>query len=307
MTDGILIETISKSFDKVQSLASVSAEIAFGSVYGLIGTNGAGKSTLLRILAGIYRQDAGTVLYSGREVWENTEVKGEIFYLPDDPFFFANGTVGETARYYKSLYRRWSEETYRKLVKEFGLNTERKVSTFSRGMQKQAAILLALSCRPRYLLCDETFDGLDPAMRQFVKRLFMEEVADGNLTPVIASHNLREIEDICDRAGLLHRGEMLFSRGLDDMRDGVRKVQLVLPEGKDETVLRAGKFASLRVSDVRRSGSMVSFLAHGTEEAITAAVAEVLPVWSQLLPLSLEEIFICETEEKGYDFTECLG
>ena len=304
----IRISGITKTFGRVRSLDSVSAVIRQGSIFGLIGSNGAGKSTLLRVMAGIYAPDSGSVTYAGQPIWENTALKQEIVYLSDDQFFFQHGTISDMADYYRGLYHNWSEEKYERLRGIFGLETDRKISTFSKGMQKQASVLLALSCCPKYLLCDETFDGLDPVMRQFVKRLLAEEVADGTLTPVIASHNMRELEDICDHIGLLHKGGILFDREIDEMKQNIHKVQLVLPgEGVDIGMFTEGKFGALHIVNYQKSGSVVRLVVRGERDAVEEAVAEKRPVFSELVPLTLEEIFICEMEEKGYDFDAIVG
>ncbi len=304
----IVITNVTKNFENVRSLDHVSATIRQGSIFGLIGSNGAGKSTLLRVMAGIYAPDEGSVTYDGAPVWENTTLKQDIVYLSDDQFFFPHGTVEDMANYYRQMYLNWSDEKYERLSGIFGLERDRKISTFSKGMQKQASVLLALSCCPKYLLCDETFDGLDPVMRQFVKRLLAEEVADGTLTPVIASHNMRELEDICDHIGLLHKGGILFDREVDDLKSNIHKIQIVLPgDHVDITVFSTGSFADLHVVNYQKSGSIIKLVVRGERETVERAVAEKNPVFFELVPLTLEEIFICEMEEKGYDFDSIIG
>ncbi|MCQ2431316.1 MAG: ABC transporter ATP-binding protein [Clostridia bacterium] len=310
----IRITNVSKTFgsvgtrDCVKSLDSVTAEIRQGSIFGLIGSNGAGKSTLLRVMAGILLPDSGGVTYAGREVYENTALKQEIVYLSDDQFFFPHGTIADMADYYRRVYDHWSDEKYDRLRHIFNLEADRRINTFSKGMRKQASVLLALSCCPKYLLCDETFDGLDPVMRQFVKRLFAEEVADGNLTPIIASHNMRELEDICDHIGLLHKGGILFDREVDELKSNIHKVQLVLTNGTPEAEnVYAGHFGDLPVVSTKRSGSVFNLVVRGSYEAVTGTAEALNPVFYELVPLTLEEIFICEMEEKGYDFDGFIG
>ncbi len=308
ITGEIAIKNVTKTFGRVRSLDDVTATIRQGSIFGLIGSNGAGKSTLLRIMAGIYRPDSGSVSYDGEDIWENTARKQDIVYLSDDQFFFTHGTIEDMARYYKQMYINWSDEKYERLRAVFNLETDRKISTFSKGMQKQASVLLALSCCPKYLLCDETFDGLDPVMRQFVKRLLAEEVADGTMTPVIASHNMRELEDICDHIGLLHKGGILFDREVDAMKTSIHKVQMVLPGAEPDL----GSFCApdgraLHVVSYKKSGSVLNLILRGEREEAEAAVTAKNPVFYELIPLTLEEIFICEMEEKGYDFNSIIG
>ena len=308
MNGEISIKNVTKTFGAVKSLDDVTATIRQGSIFGLIGSNGAGKSTLLRVMAGIYRPDSGSVSYDGEDIWENTARKQDIVYLSDDQFFFNHGTIEDMARYYKQMYLNWSDEKYNKLRAIFNLETDRKISTFSKGMQKQASVLLALSCCPKYLLCDETFDGLDPVMRQFVKRLLAEEVADGTMTPVIASHNMRELEDICDHIGLLHKGGILFDREIDAMKTSIHKVQMVLPgEEPDLGSFRAPNGTVMHVVSYKKSGSVFNLILRGERDEAEAAVKAKNPVFYELLPLTLEEIFICEMEEKGYDFTSIIG
>lgn len=308
-TGEIVISNITKTFGSVRSLDAVSATIRQGSIFGLIGSNGAGKSTLLRIMAGIYKPDTGYVTYDGEPIWENTQRKQDIVYLSDDQFFFPHGTIADMADYYKTMYINWSNEKYSRLCAMFNLETDRKISTFSKGMQKQASVLLALSCCPKYLLCDETFDGLDPVVRQFVKRLLAEEVADGTMTPVIASHNMRELEDICDHIGLLHKGGILFDRDVDTMKTSIYKVQLVLTgaEPNLNSFRVPGTDRLLHVVNYKRSGSIYNLILRGERTDVEAAIMAMNPVFHELVPLTLEEIFICEMEEKGYDFNSIIG
>ncbi len=305
----IVIKDVTKTFGRVRSLDNVNATIKQGSIFGLIGSNGAGKSTLLRVMAGIYAPDTGFVTYDGEPIWENTTRKQDIVYLSDDQFFFSHGTITDMANYYRAMYINWSDDKYDRLRAVFNLEVDRKISTFSKGMQKQASVLLALSCCPKYLLCDETFDGLDPVMRQFVKRLLAEEVADGTMTPVIASHNMRELEDICDHIGLLHKGGILFDREIDAMKTSIHKVQLVLPgEERDIHAFRVpGTEKNLHVVNYKKTGSIYNLILRGEREEVEAAVVALNPVFHELLPLTLEEIFICEMEEKGYDFNSIVG
>lgn len=300
----IIIENVTKIFrtgtTEVRSLDAVSATIRAGSIFGLVGSNGAGKSTLLRVMSGIYLPDEGTVRYGDAPVWENTALKQEIVYLSDEQFFFAHGTVDDMASYYRSIYDRWSDEKYQRIMGVLGLERDRRVSTFSKGMQKQASVALALSACPKYLLCDETFDGLDPVMRQFVKRLLAEEVAEGNMTPVIASHNMRELEDICDHIGLLHKGGILFDRELDEMRTSLYKLQIVLKD--DASYVAGGSLGTLPIVTAKQAGHVATLVLRGTREETEAAARALDPVFYELLPLTLEEIFIAEMEEKGYAF-----
>ena len=202
----IEISNVSMSYGKLLSLDNVSATVKDGSIFGLIGSNGSGKSTMLRILCGIIKPLSGTVAYDGLSVWENDLVKQDIVYLSDEQYFIPHCTINDMRKLYKTVYTNFSDEIFRKLQNIFTLDCDRKINTFSKGMKKQASVMLGISARPKYLLCDETFDGLDPVVRQLVKRILAEESADGGMTTIIASHNLREMEDICDTVGLLHKG-----------------------------------------------------------------------------------------------------
>ena len=222
----IRAENITKYFDDVRSLHEVSIGVKDGSILGLIGSNGSGKSTLLRILSGIYLPDTGDILYDGEPVFENTAVKKQIVYLSDDPYFLPQCTMNDMRDFYASVYPDFSHARYEALTKQFGLNPRRRIITFSKGMQKQVSMLLGLSCQPKYLFCDETFDGLDPVMRQLVKSLIITDVAERDMCCVVASHNLREMEDMADHIALLHQGELLLERELDDIRTNMVKVQV---------------------------------------------------------------------------------
>lgn len=287
------------SYGSIRSLENVSTHIKDGSIFGLIGSNGSGKSTLLRIMTGIIKPEKGDVTYSSLPVWENTAVKQDIAYLSDEQFFIPHCTINDMKALYKTVYDSFSDETFRKLQGIFTLDCNRKINTFSKGMKKQAAVMLALSTRPRYLLCDETFDGLDPVVRQLVKRIIAEEAAEHGMTTVIASHNLREMEDICDTVGLLHKGDLLFVRELDDMKSDMHKIQAVF-----DRVFDPADLAPLKISGYSRRGSLVSFIARGTVDEINAVMSEKSPVFCECIPLTLEEIFISEMEEKGYDFSK---
>ncbi len=298
----IEIKNISKSYGDIKSLSEINAKIDSGSIYGLIGSNGSGKSTLLRIMSGIMRSDDGEVMYDGKIVYENPEVKESVVYLSDDQFFLSNSSVDEMASLYASLYRSFSKARYNELIKLFGLDGSRRISTFSKGMKKQASILLGLSCYPKYLLCDETFDGLDPVMRQFVKKLLAEEVVEHGLTPVIASHNLREIEDICDHIGLLHRGGILFESEIDTLKAEIHTVQGVFEAGKSAREI----FEGYHVVSESKRGSLTTVVVRGSYEEINAKAKESSPKYYEIIPLTLEEIFISEMEERGYDYSKVL-
>lgn len=294
----IEIQNITKKFDTVTALDRVTARMEEGHVFGLIGTNGAGKSTLLRTVCGIYTPDEGQVTIDGLPVFENPEAKAKVFYISDDQYFFPNGTPMDMVRYYRTFYPAFDLERFDRLMQALKLDPKRKINTFSKGMKKQLSVMLGICAGTKYLLCDETFDGLDPVIRQAIKRLFIQEMEENGLTPIIASHNLRELEDICEHVGLLHKGGILFSRDLEDMKLGIFKLQCVL---KDSTQLSdiEKQFPILQDS---RQGSLMTLTLRGSSQNISALMERLEPVFWELLPLTLEEIFISETEVQGYDF-----
>lgn len=297
----ITINHVHKRFGPVKSLDDITSTIPDGSIFGIIGSNGAGKSTLLRIMAGIYSADIGCVLCDGKPVWENPAVKQDILYISDETFFLPHSTLRDMKRLYREIYPRFDTAAFDRYCEIFHLETERKINTFSKGMQKQAAIILALSVCPRYLLCDETFDGLDPVMRQLVKKILAGKVAAGELTPIIASHNLRELEDICDHIGLLHRGGILFESEIDSLKDNMHTLQFVADA---ET---AGHLTeTLHPVSVKNRGSMYTLVARGDGDEVARAAQEAGVSFFEIIPMTLEEIFISEMEERGYDYAEML-
>ena len=294
----IEIKNVTKKFDKLTALKEVSATIEEGHVFGLIGTNGAGKSTLMRSICGVYRPDECEVLVDGEPVYENPAAKAKLFYISDDQYFFPNGTPMDMVRYYQTIYPQFHTERFASLMEILKLDSKRKINTFSKGMRKQLSVMLGISAGTKYLLCDETFDGLDPVIRQAIKRLFIQEIEEHGLTPIIASHNLRELEDICEHVGLLHAGGILFSKDLDDMKLGMFKLQCVL-RSQEQINTIAARFPILKQE---QRGMLTTLTLRGKARDITGLQLELNPVFWELLTLTLEEIFISEMEVKGYDF-----
>ena len=297
----IEIKNVSKSFGEIQAVSQVSLTLKEQNVFGMLGTNGAGKSTLLRMMAGVMRPDEGEILIDGENVWDNPEAKRKIFYISDDQFFFPNTTAEKMADVYSVYYPGFDRRRFMKFLLRFGLDGERKIQTFSKGMKKQLSLLLGICANVSYLLCDETFDGLDPVMRQGIKGIFAKEIDEKGLTPVIASHNLRELEDICDHLGLLHKGGVLLSKDLEDLKWNLHKIQCVLPEELDESLKE-----SLDILSMTRRGKLLTLTVRGSEEEILSRIGELQPVFMEALPLSLEEIFISETEVAGYDIKNLI-
>ena len=293
----IEVNQCSKKFGMLQAVNKVSLQIGNREVFGLVGSNGAGKSTLLRMMAGIIRGDEGNILVDGTDVYENEKAKSSIFYIADDSYFPANFTPREMAVYYKNVYPSFRMQKYEKLMKQFHLDERGKINRFSKGMKKQLLVILGIAAGTKYMLCDETFDGLDPVMRQAVKSLFAAEIMNRDFSPVIASHNLRELEEICDHVGLLHQGGILLSQDLEELKFHIHKVQCVLSDSQKEKELAK----ELDVLSIQHQGSLLLITARGTRTEIMERIQAKKPLFCEILPLTLEEIFISETEVAGYE------
>ena len=293
----IEIRNVSKAFDNIKAVDDVSVSIKENTVFGLIGTNGAGKSTVLRMVAGVLEADAGEIAIDGLAVFDNMEAKRKIYFIADEPYFFANSNAVNIQKYLSTIYPEFAVEDFYTYLVNFGLDKKRKINTYSKGMKKQLALICGVCSNTKYLLCDETFDGLDPVMRQGIKSIFAGEMERRGMTPVIASHNLRELEDICDHVGLLHKGGVLLSKDLEDMKCNIQKVQCVFKTNEDE----AKVIASLDIMKNEKRGSLNTLTVRGNKAEILAIFATVNTIFFEALPLSLEEIFISETEVVGYD------
>ena len=292
---------LTKRFDDIVAVDHISATIRDGSVFGLIGTNGAGKSTFLRLASGVLKPDEGCITIDGHEVFENIPAKKRFFYISDEQYFFNNTTPEEMMHYYRKVYQGFDEARFHKLMGNFGLDEKRKIHTFSKGMKKQVSVICGVCAGTDYLFCDETFDGLDPVMRQAVKSIFASDMAQRQLTPIIASHNLRELEDICDHVGLLHKGGILLSRDLDEMKMKIHKVQCVLKPGVEPESLEG-----LEILKIERRGKLMTLTVRGDLSRVEFVMQKADPVFYETIPLSLEEIFISETEVVGYDIKKLI-
>ncbi len=289
----IQIETIVKRFGAFAALDGASLSVPAGSVYGLVGPNGAGKSTLIRCLTGIYRQDKGKIFVDGQPVWENAPLKGRIAAIPDDWYYFSQATIRDMCRFYQGFCPSFSMERYEKLKEVFEIDEKRVLRRLSKGMQKQAAFWLALSCMPDYLVLDEPVDGLDPVMRRQVWSLVLGDVAQRGVTVLVSSHNLRELEDVCDHVGILDHGKVLLERSLAQLQDNMVKLQVVFRDG--ESVPE--DLPVLHVSKVGRIYTLIMRM--GAEEAQTR-IAAYQPLLADAIPLTLEEIFIYELGGADY-------
>lgn len=283
----IEVKQLCKSFDGCRALCGLDITVPDASVYGLVGPNGAGKSTVINHLAGILRQDSGEVLIDSQPVYENPAVKRRVAYIPDEIFYYPQATIDDMARFYRSVYPTFSTEKFKSLAPAFELDTNRAMRKLSKGMQKQAAFWIALSCCPDYFILDEPVDGLDPMMRRRVWQLMLSEVAERGMSVLVSSHNLRELEDVCDHVGIMNRGRMLVERSLSELQENIVKVQIALDEGAELP-------KELEVLHESRTGRLRQLILRGKAEEITNKLAAAQPIFMDVLPLNLEEIFIYE-------------
>lgn len=283
----IEIRGLVKSYGSFRALDGLDATVPKGAVYGLVGPNGAGKSTLIRHLAGIYRQDAGELLIDSEPVYENPAVKGRIAYIPDDVFYFGQAGVGDMMRFYRDMYRSFDKQRFDALGELFHIDPKLPIRRLSKGMQKQAAFWLALSIRPEILILDEPVDGLDPVMRRQVWRELLHDVSENGTTVLVSSHNLRELEDVCDRVGIMNKGRMLLEKSLSELQDELVKVQLAFADGGE---LPEG----LEILHSSSMGRLRQLILRGDAEEIRSRLEAANPLFVDTVPLTLEEIFIYE-------------
>ena len=297
----IQTENLTKRFDTFTAIDKMTCSIPDGCIYGMVGSNGAGKSTFLRLLAGIYKSNGGSISVDGQPVFENPAIKAKMLFVPDDLYFLPGANINRMVKLYRAIYPSFDEQRFSMLLSYFKLDPKKPVSTFSKGMRRQAATILALSSRPQYLLFDETFDGLDPIMRNFVKGLICNDVAERGITAIITSHSLRELEDTCDQLVLLHKGGVVLESDVQNLKTSQFKVQIAFNE--DYTM---EKFNGLQISSFVKSGSVSNMIVKGEREETYAYLKSLEPVLLDILPLTLEEVFTYEMEALGYDFKEVL-
>ncbi|MCR5278990.1 MAG: ABC transporter ATP-binding protein [Lachnospiraceae bacterium] len=290
----IEVKGLTKTFDGFKALDEASLKVEKGSIYGLVGPNGAGKSTIIRHILGIYEGNSGEVLIDGEPVWENPEVKAKIASIPDDWYYFNSASVKDMKKFYAGFYPSFSEERYQKLKEVFKLDENKNIRTFSKGMQKQAAFWLAISCMPEYLVLDEPVDGLDPVMRRQVWSLLMGDVADRGTTVLVSSHNLRELEDVCDHVGIMDKGRILIQRSLSELQDNMVKLQVVFDESIKEV---PDDIPALHVSSL---GRVHTFIMRMNASEARTVLSKYAPVLVDAVPLTLEEIFIYEMGGENY-------
>ncbi|MCX7711262.1 MAG: ABC transporter ATP-binding protein [Clostridia bacterium] len=297
----IEVKNLRKSFGRFKALDNLNIHVKEASVYGLLGPNGAGKTTLIKHLVGIYRQDAGTVLISGKPIDNHSELKSSIVYIPDELYFFPQYSIDETARFYASIYSNWNWERYELLKQVFPIETKRRVTRLSKGMQKQVAFWLGICMMPKIMILDEPVDGLDPVMRKKVWNLILQDVAERQTTVLVSSHNLRELEDVCDHVGILHHGKIVVERELDNMKSDIHKLQVAFAREIPENFAQ-----DMEILHRTQNGSVILLIARGSKEHLVSKVQKSNPVILDILPLTLEEIFIYELGGMGYEVQNIL-
>ena len=289
-------KAVSKSFDGFLALNDLDMTVPKGSIYGLVGPNGAGKSTILRHLCGVYRPDSGVITIEGQPVYENPAIKGRMVVIPDDVYYYGSASVREMMKFYRGMYPTFSMERFEKLAEAFPeVDAKRPIRRMSKGMQKQAAFWLAMSCCPDYLLLDEPVDGLDPVMRRQVWSLLMGDVAERGTTVLVSSHNLRELEDVCDHVGILSHGQVVIERSLSQLQGTTVKLQVAFPDG-----VQPGLPQGMEVLHQSQLGRVYTYIVRGRADEVQQQVEAIHPLFVEALPLSLEEIFIYEMGGNDY-------
>ncbi|GMQ64910.1 ABC transporter ATP-binding protein [Vallitalea maricola] len=297
----INVEHLSKNFEGNKALDDISLHIKKGSIYGLVGPNGAGKTTLIKHLTGVYQQDNGQIKIDENVVYENNEIKEKIAYVPDELYFFPQYTIKKMAGFYREVFSTWNQERYEKLKEVFMIDENKKINKLSKGMKKQVAFWLCISYMPEVMILDEPVDGLDPVMRKKVWNLVVQDVAERQMTVLVSSHNLRELEDICDTVGIMHQGKLLIERELDDLKSDVYKIQLAFKGEFDKSILDGTK-----ILHKENRGSIFLYILKGNREKTISIIEQCNPAILDILPLTLEEIFIYEMGGVGYEIKDII-
>lgn len=298
----IEVINVTKRFDMFTALDQVNMHVKKGAIYGLVGPNGAGKSTIIRHITGAYRQDAGEIRVNGQIVYENAAVKAEIAYIPDDIFYYNQANMKDIVRFYKDMYPSFDKELFERLQECFpAISLKRAIRRLSKGMQKQAAFWLAICCRPKLLILDEPVDGLDPVMRRQIWSLLMSDVAEHGTTVLVSSHNLRELEDVCDHVGIMHHGKVIMEKSLDDLQGSVSKIQVAF-DSEQLPVLPK----EMDILHRSHAGRVHTLIIRGEQDVIRAQIASLEPILLDILPLTLEEIFIYELGGAEYEVKDIL-
>lgn len=297
----IKITNLNKSYGDKKVLEDLNCTIKTGSIYGLIGANGAGKSTLLRIIMGIFQKNSGSIEIDGKEISDSEEFKQKLVFVPDDLFFFKNYSIDDMVLFYSKLYKNFDKEFAIKMFDKLKLNRKQKIQTFSKGMKRQTALVCAIATNADYMFFDETFDGIDPVIRNFMKKIIAEQMEKKETTIIMTSHNLRELEDICDNLGLLHKGGILFESDIDSLKTNMFKIQISLPRDFSKE-----DFQNFNILSFKKTGSVTTVILKGEREGYEKILQDMNPIILDFLPLTLEEIFIYEMEVLGYEFDQII-
>ena len=298
----IEIKSVSKKFDTISVLEKLNCTIKDNCIYGLVGANGSGKSTLLRLINGIFHQEEGEIRVDGENSFDNEKIKQNMVFVPDDLYFYPSYTLTDMATFYDAMYEKFDKDYLYELASKLKLNKSGKISSFSKGMKKQCALILALATRSKYMFFDETFDGLDPVIRNFFKKQLAKQMEEDHSTIIMTSHNLRELEDICDNLGLLYKGGILFESDIDSIKTNMYKVQISL---KDENFGKKS-FPDINIMSFKKIGSVASMVIEDKDGKAKKKLEKMKPIILDFLPLTLEEVFIYEMEALGYEFNEIL-
>jgi len=297
----IKITELNKSFCNVKVLENLNCNIKTNSIYGLVGANGAGKSTLLRIINDVFKRDNGKIEIDNEEVSDNEKLKQRMVFIPDDLYFFPNYTLLDMAKFYQSMYEKFDMNYLKELAGILKLNVNSRIQTFSKGMKRQCSLICALATNAEYMFFDETFDGLDPVVRNLIKKVIAKQMESKNTTIIMTSHNLRELEDICDNLGLLYKGGILFESDIDTLKTNMFKIQISLKEEFDEKI-----FSDLNIMSFKKTGSVATVIMKGDKTECEKTLKKLKPVILDFLPLTLEEMFIYEMEVLGYEFNQVV-
>ena len=298
----IKAQGVVKTFGDFKALDELRLHVEKGSVYGLVGPNGAGKTTFIKMLCGVYKGDGGLIMVDGKEPYENKEIKEKMICISDDLYFYPTYSILDMAKFYAGIYPKWDWDMFEKLKEIFRIDVKRKARRLSKGMQKQVAFWLGLCTRPEIMVLDEPVDGLDPVMRRNVWKLMLQAVAEREMTVLVSSHNLRELEDVCDHVGILHKGRVVIEKSLDDLKGNVHKLQLAFESGAFPEELEK----ELNVLDKSGFASVSLVIVKGEVEKIGEVVKKYNPVVFDIIPLTLEEVFIYELGGMGYEFETIL-
>ena len=297
----IKVINATKTFDKFIALKDISCEIPEGCIYGLVGSNGAGKSTFIRLITGVYKANSGEITIDDVDVYNNPAIKSEFMYVSDELFFLPGASLKRMGEFYSSIYESFDKEYFKQLVDSFRLKYKAPIRSFSKGMKRQAAIILALAVKPKYYFFDETFDGLDPIMRNLVKGLICEDVMERKATAIITSHSLRELEDICDQLALLHEGGIVLQSEVNNLRTSLFKVQIAFNKEYDKEI-----FEDIDILNYNKRGSVTNLILRGDKDELVAKLNSLSPTLLDILPLTLEEVFTYEMQALGYNFEKVL-